>query len=325
MRSRHALFAVAAIGCVSAPPSLPAEAAAYPAKSIRLIVPFAPGGGTDFVSRLVGQKLSDALGQSVVIDNRPGASGSIGAEMVAKAAPDGYTLVAITAEHTVFPAVQKRMPYDLARDFAPITQSTAQSYVLVVQPSLAAGSVKELIGVIKAAGGRMNFGASQWSVGHLAGELFKLRTGVEMTLINFKGTGPAVIGLFSGQTELMFSTAPPVMPHVKSGKLRALAITASKRSPLMPELPTVAEAGVPGFEALGWNGFLAPARTPAPIVARLNQEISRILSLPDVRERYANAGIEPVGASADAFGALIRTELEKWAQVVRDAKLRADG
>jgi tripartite-type tricarboxylate transporter receptor subunit TctC len=321
---RFAAATCAMVSCGAGCNATAAEPGSYPTKSIRLVVPFAPGGGTDFVSRLVGQKLGESLQQSVVIDNRAGASGSIGADMVAKAVPDGYTIVAITAEHTVFPAVQKKMPYDLARDFVPITQTTAQSYVLVVQPSLAATNVKELVALIKAGGGQVNFGTSQWSVGHLAGELFKLRTGVDMTHIPFKGTGPALIGLFSGQISLMFSTAPPVAPHIKSGKLRALGITATKRSPLMPDLPTIAEAGVAGFEALGWNGFLAPARTPQVIVARLNREVARILALPDVRERYATAGIEPVGGSSEAFGTLIRAELVKWAQVVRDAKLRTD-
>ena len=299
-----------------------ADAARFPEKPIRLIVPFAPGGGTDFVSRLVGQKLTERLGQTVIIDNRAGASGSIGADMVAKAAPDGYTIGAISAEQTVFSNLRK-MPYDLVKDFAPITQSTTQFYILVVHPAVAAVSVKELI-VVGKAGGRLNFGASPWSVGHLAGELFKLRTGVDMMHISYKGTGPAIADLLGGQISLMFSTAPPAVPLIKAGRLRALGITAEKRSPLMPELPTVAESGIAGFEATGWNGFLATGKTPKLIVAKLHREIVRVLGLPDVQERYARAGIEPVGGGAEEFGVLITQEIAKWGKVVKDANLKAD-
>lgn len=322
------LFLAAAILCMAPPgvaaqPSDAAVAARFPDKPIRLIVPFAPGGGTDFVSRLVGQKLTESLGQTVVIDNRAGASGSIGADMVAKAAPDGYTIGAITAEHVIVANVRKT-PFDLVKDFAPITQSTTQFYILVVHPAVAAASVKELIAAINAASGRFNFGTSPWSVGHLAGELFKLRTGVEMTHISFKGTGPATTALLGAQISLMFSTAPPAVPLIKSGRVRALGITAAKRSPLMPELPALAESGVAGFEATGWNGFVVTAKTPKVIVSKLHREIVRVIGLPDVRERYARAGIEPVGGRSEEFGLLITQEIAKWGKVVKDANLKVD-
>ncbi len=307
----------------AAQPTSAAGAERFPDKPIRLVVPFAPGGGADFVSRLIGQKLAEGLGQAVVIDNRAGASGTIGADMVAKAAPDGYTIGTITAEHAIVSTV-RRMPYDLLKDFAPITQSTTQFYVLVVHPAVAATSVKELIVAVKAAGGRFNFGTSPWSVGHLAGELFRLRTGVAMTHIAYKGTGPAIAALLSAETSLMFSTAPPAVPLIKAGRLRALGITAAKRSPLMPELPTMEESGIAGFEATGWNGFLVTAKTSKGIVTKLHREIVRILGLPDVQERYARAGIEPVGGRSEEFGLLITQEIAKWGKVVKDANLKGD-
>ena len=316
------VLALVAAPCVQAASGAPAPT--FPAKPIRLIVPFAPGGGTDFVGRLVAQKLTDALGQPVVVDNRAGASGTIGADIVAKAPPDGYTIGMISAEHTIVPSMMKKMPYRLAGDFAPVTQSTTQFYIMVVNPAVPAQSVKELIAAIKAAGGRFNFGTSQFSVGHLAGELLKVRAGLQMTHIPYKGTGPAITDLLGGQISLMFSTLPPALPHTKTGRLRALAISASRRSPLLPDMPTVAESGIPGFEATGWNGFLLPARTPRTIVAKLHQEIVRVLSLPDVQERYARAAIEPVGSTSEEFGALIASELTKWAKVAKEAGLRTE-
>ncbi len=317
-----------AMTCIAAPvlaaeSTAAAEAGNFPRKPIRLIVPFAAGGGTDFVSRLVGQKLTESLGQTVIIDNRAGASGTIGADLVAKAAPDGYTLGAISAEHTIFSNLRK-MPYDLTTDFFPITQSTTQFYILVAHPAIAARSVGELIAVAKASGGRFNFGTSAWSVGHLAGELFKLRAGVDMIHIPFKGTAPAIAALLSGQISIMFSTAPPAVPLIKAGRLRAFGITAAKRSSLMPELAPIAESGLAGFEATGWNGFLVTAKAPKAIVAKLQREIVRILGLPDVQERYARAGIEPVGGSSEEFGVLIRQEIAKWGKVVKDANLQVD-
>ncbi len=316
-----ALVCASSLGHAAAP-AVVAEAA-FPNKPIRIIVPFAPGGGTDFVARLIGQKLTDSMGQAVVIDNRAGASGVIGADMVAKAAPDGYTLGVISAEQIIVSTVRK-MPYDLNRDFAPVVQSSTLFYTLVLHPAVVATSVKELVGAIKAAGGRFNFGTSPWSGGHLAGEMFKQRTGVPMTHIAFKGSGPAVAALLGGEISLMFATAPPVVPLIKAGRLRALAITAAQRSALMPELPTMMEVGVADFEATGWNGFLVAAKTPKAIVAKLNREIVRALALPDVRERYTRAAIEPVGGSPEEFGLRITQEFVKWGKVVKAANLKVD-
>jgi tripartite-type tricarboxylate transporter receptor subunit TctC len=317
------LFAGALLA-YAAQAAMPPEAARFPERPIRIIVPFAPGGGTDFIARLAGPRISERWGQPVIIDNRPGASATIGADIVAKAPADGYTFGIINAEHTIVPSVYLKMPYHPVRDFSPITQTVDQFYVLVVHPSVQASSVKEVIGAIKARGGRFNFGTAHWSVGHLAGELFKLRAGVEMTHIPYKGTGPAITDLLGGQISLMFSTAPPALPHVRAGKLRAIAITATSRSPLLPDLPTVAESGMPGFEASGWNGFVAPGRTPRPIVAKLNQEIVRILALPDVRDQLARSGVEPVGSQPGQFASHIERELAKWAKVVKDANLRLE-
>ena len=304
--------------------AMPADARRYPDKPMRIIVPFAPGGGADFVARMVGQKLSENWSQAVVVENRGGASTTIGTEMVAKALPDGYTIGIVTAEHAIVPSIFKRMPYHPLKDFAPVTQTVTQTYIMVINPAVPATSVKEVISFIKSKGGRFNFGTANWSMGHLAGELFKLRTGVGMTHIPYKGGGLVVIDLIGGQISLMFATPPTVMPNIKAGKIRAIAITSPKRSALMPELPTVAESGLPGFEATGWNGFLVPAKTPREIIAKLNQEVVKILALPDIQERMTRGGVETVGGTPEEFGAFIAREMEKWAKVVKDANLNTD-
>jgi len=315
-------LSVAASMMPAAQAAAPDATARFPEKPIRIVVPFAPGGGTDFMARLVGQKMSEHVGQPVIIDNRAGAAGIIGTEIIARARPDGYTFGIINAEHTIVPSLSPKVPYDPIRDFAPITQNITQFYVMVIHPSVEAKTVKEVIAAVKARGGRFNFGTSQWSVGHLAGELFKLRAGLDMTHIPYKGTGPALADLLSGQFSLMFSTAPPALPHVKAGRLRAIAITATKRSPSLPDLPTVAESGLPGFEATGWNGFVAPGPTPAPVVARLNAEIVRALNLPDMRERLVSLAVEPVAGSPGDFAAYIKREVAQWARVVKEGGLR---
>ena len=301
-----------------------ADAKTYPNKPLRIIVPFAPGGGSDFVARIIGQKLSENWSQAVVVENRGGASTTIGTDMVAKALPDGYTLGIVTAEHAIVPSIFKQMSYHPLKDFAPITQTVTQTYIMVINPAIPATSVKEVISFIKSKNGAFNFGTANWSVGHLAGELFKLRTGVEMTHIPYKGGGLVVIDLIGGQISLMFATPPTVMPNIKAGKIRAIAITSTQRSRLMPELPTVAESGLPGFEATGWNGFLVPARTPREIVAKLNQEMVKVLALPDVQERMTRAGVETVGGTPEQFAALIARETAKWAKVVKDANLNTE-
>ena len=300
-----------------------AAEATYPTKPIRIIVPFAPGGGTDIVARIVGAKVSESWGQSVIIDNRGGGGATIGTDLIAKSAPDGYTFGSINSEQAIVPNIQK-VPFDPIGDFTPLTQSVTFSYVMVVHPSIPATTVKEVIADIRAKGGRFNFGTAHFSAGHLAGELFKLRTGVPMTHIPYKGTGPAITDLLGGQISLMFSTAPPALPLVKAGKLRAIAITAAKRSSLMPDLPTVAESGVSGFEVTGWSGFVGPARIPPVIVARLNRELVRVLNLPDVRDRLYASGVEPVGNPSAVFGAHLANELKQWGGVIREAKLKLE-
>lgn len=296
----------------------------FPDKPIRIIVPFSPGGGTDFMARIVAQKLTEAWGQAVIVDNRPGAGSTLGTGMVAKATPDGHTIGLVSTEHSIMPSIYKQLPYHPARDFTAINQNIRQSYFVVVNPAVEATSIQELIAAIKARNGGFVWGTPHWSVGHLAGELFKLRTGVQMVHVPYKGTGPALIDLMGGQISLMFSSPLAVLPHIRTGKLRALGITGASRSSMAPDLPTVAEAGMPGFEATGWNGFVAPAKTPEAIVARLNNEIVRLLALPDVRDRIAREGSEPVASSSRAFAALIAQELIKWAKVVKDANIRLE-
>jgi tripartite-type tricarboxylate transporter receptor subunit TctC len=296
----------------------------YPDKPLRIIVPFAPGGGADFVARIVGQKLGENWNQSVIVENRGGGSTTIGTEMVAKALPDGYTLGMATAEHAIVPSIFKHMPYHPLKDFAPVTQTVTQTYIMVINPAIPATSVTEVIAFIKSKAGRFNFGTANWSMGHLAGELFKLRTGVEMTHIPYKGGGLVVIDLIGGQISLMFATPPTVMPNIKAGKIRAIAMTSSRRSALMPDLPTVAESGLPGFEATGWNGLLVPAKTPRDIIAKLNQETVKILALPEIQEKMTRAGVETVGGTPAEFGAFIARETDKWAKVVKDGNLNTE-
>jgi len=305
---------------VSVADAAAADQARYPERPVRIIVPFAPGGGADFVARIVGQKLSETWSQAVVVENRGGASTTIGTDLVAKASPDGYTMGIVTAEHAIVPSIYKRMPYQL-RDFAPITQTVTQTYIMTINPSIPATTVNELIAHVRSRKDRFNFGTAGWSVGHLAGELFKLRTGLTMTHIPYKGGGLVVIDLVGGQISLMFATPPTVMPNIKAGRLRAIATTSPKRSTLIPDLPTVAESGLPGFEATGWNGFLVPSRTPKALVARLNQDMVRVLALPDVQERMTRTGVETVGGTPEAFGTYIASEAAKWARLIKDANL----
>jgi tripartite-type tricarboxylate transporter receptor subunit TctC len=298
-----------------------AETSRYPERPVRIIVPFAPGGGADFVARIMAQRLGEAWNQAVVVENRGGGSTTIGTDLVAKASPDGYTMGIVTAEHAIVPSIFKRMPFHPVRDFAPITQTVTQTYILTLNPSIPATTVNELIGHIRSRKDGINFGTANWSVGHLAGELFKLRAGLKMTHIPYKGGGLVVIDLLAGQVSLMFATPPTVMPNIKAGRLRAIATTSAKRSSLLPDLPTVAESGLPGFEATGWNGFLVPAKTPKEMIARLNQDMVRVLALPDVQDRMTRTGVEPVGGTPAEFGAYIAREIDKWAKVVKDANL----
>jgi tripartite-type tricarboxylate transporter receptor subunit TctC len=303
----------------------PASAQAFPNKPIRWIVPFPPGGAADIVSRTVGGKLTAAWGQQVVIDNRPGAGGNIAAELVAKAIPDGYTVIIVPATHTTNPTLYARLPYDPVKDFAPVTLVSSSPLVLVVHPAVPASSVRELIALAKARPGQLNYASSGIGVSaHLAAELFKFTVGVDIVHIPYKGQPPAMIDLLSGQVQLMFANMPVALPQIKAGKLRPLAVTTLKRTPNLPGLPTVAETGLPGFEVNQWSGLLVPAGTPRSVISKLHGEIARTLQLPDVRESFVNQGFEPVGNTPGEFAAYISAEIAKWAKLIRDAGIRAE-
>ena len=297
----------------------------YPTRPIRLIVPYPPGGATDIIARAVGQKVGDATGQQMVIDNRGGGGQIIGTDLVAKATPNGYTLLLASVTHAINPGLQSKLPYDSIRDFAPVTLLGSSPNVLVVHPSVAAASLKELIALLKARPGKMNYASSgNGSGGHLAAELFKSMTGISMTHIPYKGGGPAYIDLVAGQVDLMFTSPVPTLPFVKAGKLRALATTGAVRSTAMPDLPTVAEAGLPGYEASLWYGILAPAGTPAPVIALLHKEFVRALQAPDVKERFIVLGVDIVGSTPQELAAHLKAEMAKWSKVIRQAGIRVD-
>ncbi len=300
-------------------------AANYPNKPIRIVVPQSAGGSTDLTARLIAQKLSDAVGQPVVVDNRPGAGSIIGTDLVAKATPDGYTLLVVASSITINPSLHRKLPFDPMRDLAPITQLSAFPNMLVVHPSLPVKSVQDLIALARAKPGQINYGSSGTGTGtHLSAELFKSMTGVDMVHVPYKGGGPAVTALLGGQVQLNFATIPSVLPYVRAGKLRAVAVTTSRRSPAAPDVPTIAESGVPGYDHGPWNGMLAPAKTPKAIIARLNAEVARIVHMPEAKAVLVHEGAEPVGNTPEEFAAIIRTETAKWAKVIKAAGIKAD-
>ena len=297
----------------------------YPTKPIRLIVPFAPGGGTDITARAIAMKLTEALGQTVVVDNRAGANGTIGADIAAKAPPDGYTLSMISSSHSVNPSIMKKLPYDLVTDLAPVTQATSQPYALVLHPSVAAKSVKELIALVKAKPNSLNYGSSgTGGLSHLSGALLCSMTGITMTHIPYKGGSPALTDLVGGQIQLLFSTILQAQSQLKGGRVRALAVTTAKRSAGAPDLPTMHEAGVTGYEVAGWYGMVAPLKTPAAIITRLNTEAVKALRGSDIKDKLAADGSEPVGSTSEAFGLHIKTEVAKWNKLVKEASIRAE-
>src|SRR5580765_6143162 len=306
-------FALAALA-ISA-----AHAEVYPAKPIRMIVAYPPGGGTDIVGRTIAQKLGETLGQSVVVENRGGASGNIGPEIAARAAPDGYTvLMGNVAPNAINVSLFKNLPFDPVADFAPVSLVASTPNILVVHPSTPARTVKEVVALARSRPGTLNFAsAGVGSSSHLAGELFRILAGADIVHVPYKGAGPAMVDVLSGQVQLYFATLPAALPHVKSGKLAAVAVTSARRSPALPDLPTVAESGVPGYEASTWYGVLAPARAPAGAVERLHGDIVRILAQPEFRERLQAQGFDPVGSSPEEFRAFIRSEIAKWGKVVR--------
>ena len=298
----------------------------YPAKAIRYVVPCPAGGPLDIVARAIGQELNKSWGQAVVIDNRPGAGGNIGADLVAKAPADGYTiLMGAVSTHAINVTLYNKLPYDPIRDFAPVTLITSVPNVLVVHPSVPANNVKELIALAKSRPGQLNFASgSTGSAGHLAGELFNSMAGVRMTHIPYKGAAPAVVDLMAGHVSLMFDNMSSALPNIKATRVRALAVTTLKRSPLLPQLPTISDAGLRGFDIATWFGIFAPAGTPPDIVARLNSEIVRILHTPEMKERLALLGAEPIGNKPDEFAAFVRAEIPKYAKVIQASGARAD-
>ena len=297
----------------------------YPAKPVRLLVPFPPGGGTDYTARLIAQKLTEMWGQTLIVENRPGASTTIASEIVAKAAPDGYTLIMGSTNHTINPSLYPRIPYDTVKDFAPVTVAATASYVLVVHPSLPVKSVKELIALARARKGEINYSSSGSSgPQHLAGELFKLMAKVDMTHVPYKGGGPAVVALLGGHVQAMFSTPVSALPHVNTGKLRPLGVTSLKRFDALPEVPTISEAALPGYEAVTWWGVLAPARTPRDIVNKIHGDIVKVLQMPDTREKLAKEAVNPGGTTPEQFSAMIQTEMAKMATIVKAANMKVD-
>jgi tripartite-type tricarboxylate transporter receptor subunit TctC len=299
---------------------------AWPTKPIRWISPFAPGGGADITSRIIAQKLGPALHQQVLVDNRGGAGGNIGVEIAAKSPPDGYTLVLGTiGPMAINVSLYKKLPFDPEKDLLPITQAANALNMLVVHPSLPAKTVKEVIAIAKARPGELLFGSSgAGATDHLAGELFKTMTGVNLQHVPYKGGAPAMLDLMSGQVQMVFSTVSTAIGAIKGGRVRAIAMTGDKRFELMPEIPTIAEAGVPGFEVRNWYGVFAPAGTSREVITRLNTELVKILSAPDVKAKLLESGIEATYSTPEHFAAYIRAETARWAKVVKASGARAD-
>jgi len=317
---RAALFVLLAVSAAGA------AAQPYPTKPIRLVVPFPAGGTTDILAREVGQRLSLSLGQPVVIDNRPGAAGNIGSELVAKSAPDGYTLLMATVgTHAINPNLYARMPYDHVKDFAPVVLVAGVPNVLEVTPSLPVNSVADLIKLAKEKPGQINFASSGSGTSiHLSGELFKTMAGVNMTHVPYKGSAAAITDLIGGQVQVMFDNLPSSLPQIKAGKLRAIAVTSAQRAPALPDTPTIAESGLPGFEATSWFGVVAPAGTPPTVIARINADVNQWLQSPEAKEKLLAQGAVAAGGSPEQFAAYIHAETEKWARVVKASGAKVD-
>ena len=318
---RHAVIALLAVAVAG-----PVAAQNYPDKPIRLVVGFAPGGFTDVLARVIGQKLTERLGQSVIVENKPGAAGTLGADLVAKAKPDGYTLLlGHSNSNSVAPALYPKLPYDVVKDFTPIIRVATTPLLLTVNPNVAARDVKTFVALAKSDPGGLRFASSGGgSAQHLAAARFQLATGTQMTHIPYKGSGQAIVDLLSGQVELNFESPPNVMSHAKAGKLRLLAITSDKRSPLLPDVPTLAEAGVPNAEMLQWFAVLGPAKLPPEITRKLNTEIATILKLPDVVEKIASQGGEIIGGTPEEFAAFLPGDSAAWGRLVKEANVKAD-
>ena len=305
--------------------SLPAASQGYPAKPVRIIIAQAAGGASDLLIRFVAQKLTDSLGQQFIIDNRPGAGGNIGAEVAAKAAPDGYTLFTVSAPHAVAPSLYRKLGYDLARDFTPITLLGSEPLCMVVHPSLPAKSVRELVAFLKQRPGQVSYGSTgNGAVNHLATELFKSRAGVDMVHVPYKGSAFAIPDVISGVVPVLFANVSPLQPHIRSGRLRPLAVTSSRRVGALAGVPTIAESGYAGYEAVNWFGIVAPARTPDDIVRKLNAAIRQSVALPEVREFYENRGADQTTNTPEEMRAFLQSETTKWAAVVKASGAKID-
>jgi tripartite-type tricarboxylate transporter receptor subunit TctC len=305
--------------------ALPAVAQTYPTKPVRIIVPYSPGGGIDTVARMMAQKLTEQIGGPFLIENRPGAAGVLGAEIVARAAPDGYTLLASATEFAINPIVRPKLPYDSFKDFIHISQLASVQFILAAHPSVPARNVKEVIALAKARPGTLTYGSSGTGGGpHLAGELFQSMAGIRWVHVPFKGTGPMSLAVMSGEIDFIFAATIGLLPQVRAGKMRAIAVTGQKRFAQLPEVPTVAESGIPGYSAIGWYGFYAPAGTSPEIVRRLYAEATRALGDPEVKEKLGRSGNEYVMSSPDEFVAFLRAETAKWTKIVKEANVRMD-
>lgn len=298
----------------------------YPSRPVRMIVPFPPGGSTDIMARVVAAKLTEKLGQQVIVDNRGGAGGTIGMNIAAKAAPDGYTLMMSTSiTHTVGVSLYNKLPYNVLTDFAPITLAASVPLLLVVNPAVPAKSVKELIALAKAKPGQLNYASpGNGTSGHLAAEMFKSMAGVDIVHVPYKGGGPAIVDVIGGQVQMLILSAVATLPQVKTGKLKALALTSLTRSADLPDIPTVSESGLPGYEVVLWYGTFAPAKTPAAIITRLNKEVVSIMQSPDMRERLAKEGGRPVGNTPEEFQEIVKADVAKWAKVVKEAGIKVE-
>jgi len=305
--------------------ALPAAAQTYPVKPVRVIVPFAPGGSTDVVFRILAPRLTESLGQPLLVDNRPGGGATIGMDLVAKSAPDGYTLGVANISFGANPSLLAKLPYDTARDFAPVTLVSIVTMVLAVHPSVPPRSVKQFLALAKAKPDGMNYAsAGNASATHLAFERFKHASGAKVLHVPYKGGGPAVVSVVSGETMTLFATIPSAIQHFQSGRLVPLGVSSAKRNPALPNLPTISEAGVPGYEAIEWQGVVVPAGTPGPVVGRLHQAFAKVVTMPEMKERLAAMGSDAAGSTPDELAAFIRSELAGWAKVIKESGIRIE-
>jgi tripartite-type tricarboxylate transporter receptor subunit TctC len=321
---KNLLIPAIAIAALTSNPAFSQGATNYPSRPIRVIVPFAPGGGLDISTRLIAQKLTEKWGQNIVVDSRPGAATIVGSDIAAKAAPDGYTLLMITTTFAINPGLYPKLPYDPAKDFSPVTQLNFQPNVVVVTPSFAARSVKDLIGLAKAKPGALTFATpGAGSAPHLSAEMFQRAAGISMIHVPYKGIPPAVTDVLGGRVTMLFTTTISAAPHIKAGKLRAVAITSAKRQASMPDVPTIGET-IPGYRAEAFQGMVAPAGVPQAIVGKIASEVARIVKLPEISQRFQLDGAEAVGSTPKEFAAFLKTEMQKWSKVIKDAGIKPE-